>query len=79
MTRYRVRVSAELLGPGRRPLNYVQGWRLVAGPRLTLDAGIVEFEAEDDSAPAELEGELVTPTFRYHGDGSVSVISRQLG
>lgn len=70
-------ISAELLES--RPWLPVQGWRLVAEGEPDPVTGMAECEAEDDGAPPELEGALVTPVFRHHGDGSVTVIGRDQG
>jgi hypothetical protein len=78
MTRYRVPVADQLL---EDPDHWtpVEGFRLLSadGPWLAHpDVTICTFE--DDSAPPELEGQLVEPVLTRHDDGTITVTSRTI-
>jgi hypothetical protein len=77
MTRYRIPVADPLLAE-RDFWKSGEGFRLISvdGPWLSHpDVTICTFE--DDYAPAELEGQLVEPTFRQDGE-TVTIIERSV-
>lgn len=79
MTRYLTVVDDGLLPQLRSGEGLPSGFRLVAevGKLAPPHHGATLAEFEDDGAPAELEGRVVTPTFQAHyGNGVTSVPTR---
>lgn len=78
MTRYYILVSGEIAAMARSgDLVAVEGWRLIR-PREDLPSPApyaTWWEAEDDEAPAYLEGKPVEVIFQQEG-GRVRVMSR---
>jgi hypothetical protein len=75
--RYTIRVSAELIEAWDTSL-LPDGLRIVEiGPAdPAFPWRIVTFD--DDSAPGELDGQMVTPLFRREADGTVAIVGRDL-
>jgi hypothetical protein len=76
MTSYRVNVSLPMLEV--QPWRTAEGWRITKVGEIRPGCHSVICTCEDDGAPPELEGALVVPHFRWHGDGTITVISREL-
>lgn len=75
--RYRTRVSEELIEAWDTRL-LPDGLRIVeiGGPEPMSPYRTVIFD--DDGAPEELDGKLVTPLFRTQPDRSVIIVGREL-
>jgi hypothetical protein len=75
--RYTTKVSSELIKAWDTSL-LPEGLRIVAigPPDPAVPWQIVTFD--DDDAPGELNGQMVTPLFRREADGTVTITGREL-